>query len=181
MTDSVSTGASAIAGAPRSRRIGELAFIGVILAFSVLAFVLTGFIREPVGSSNVLGARVVPYAVTGLMLVASVWAVIAVLRGDVGAPDEGEDVDEEARTSWRTVVLLALAFASLMVVIPLLGWPAAVVVLFTGASLALGASSWWRALLIGAAVGIVTQLLFGTVLGLSLPPFGTILPGVLGG
>jgi len=181
MTDPVSTGAPAIAGAPRSRKIGELVFVGVILAFSILAFVLTGFIREPVGSSNVLGARVVPYAVTGLMLVASVWAVIAVLRGDVGAPDEGEDVDDEARTSWRTVVLLALSFASLMVVIPLLGWPAAVVVLFTGAALALGSSSWWKALLIGAALGIVTQLLFGTVLGLSLPPFGTFLPGVLGG
>ncbi|MGM7665542.1 tripartite tricarboxylate transporter TctB family protein [Microbacterium sp. A93] len=181
MTDQITTGASAVAGAPRSRKLGELFFVGVILAFAVVALVMTGFIREPIGSSNVLGARVVPYAVTALMLVASAGAIIAVLRGDVGAPDEGEDVDTEARTSWKTVILLALSFISLIVVIPLAGWPVAVAVLFTGASLALGAGSWWRALLLGAGLGVLTQLLFGTLLGLSLPPFGTILPEVFGG
>ncbi|MDQ0641844.1 tripartite tricarboxylate transporter TctB family protein [Microbacterium murale] len=180
MTDQITTGASAVAGAPRSRRLGELVFVGVIVLFAGVALVMTGFIREPVGSSNVLGARVVPYAVTGLMLLSSLGAFVAVLRGDVGAPDEGEDVDTEARTSWKTVIFLALAFASLMIVIPLAGWPAAVVVLFTGASLALGASSWWKALLLGLGLGVFTQLLFGNLLGLSLPPFGTILPGLMG-
>jgi len=181
MTSQITTGASAVAGAPRSRRLGELVFVGVIVVFAGVALVMTGFIREPVGSSNVLGARVVPYAVTGLMLLASVAAFVAVLRGDVGAPDEGEDVDTEARTSWKTVGLLALAFASLMIVIPIAGWPAAVVVLFAGASLALGASSWWKALLLGLGLGVLTQLLFGNLLGLSLPPFGTILPGLVEG
>ncbi|MEL5990956.1 tripartite tricarboxylate transporter TctB family protein [Microbacterium phosphatis] len=165
----------------RGRRIGELVFIGVILAFSILALVMTGFIREPAGSSNVLGARVVPYAVNGLMLLASLGALIAVLRGDVGAPDEGEDIDPDAPTSWRTVILVCLAFSSLIVVIPLLGWPVAVTVLFTGASLALGAGSWWKALLLGAGLGILTQIVFGSLLGLSLPPFGDVLPEVFGG
>lgn len=181
MTDPATTGARAAAGAPRSRRVGELVFVAVIIAFAAMALVMTGFIREPIGSSNVLGARVVPYAVTGLMLVAAIGAFIAVLRGDVGTPDEGEDIDTEAKTSWRTVVLLALSFASLIVVIPVAGWPAGVVVLFTGAALALGAASWWHALLIGLGLGIVTQVLFGTLLGLSLPAFGTILPGLVGG
>ncbi|CAH0164694.1 MULTISPECIES: tripartite tricarboxylate transporter TctB family protein [unclassified Microbacterium] len=180
MTDQSIAGAQASAGAPRSRKIGELVFVGVILVFSVVALVMTGFIREPLGSSNVLGARVVPYAVTGLMLLSSLGALIAVLRGDVGAPDEGEDIDDEAKTSWKTVVLLALSFASLIIVIPLAGWPVAVVVLFTGASLALGSTSWWRALLLGLGLGVLTQLLFGTLLGLSLPVCGTVLPGLIG-
>jgi putative tricarboxylic transport membrane protein len=181
MMNQITTGVSAVADAPRSRRIGELVFVAVIIVFSAVALVMTGFIREPVGSSNVLGARVVPYAVTGLMLLSSLAAFVAVLRGDVGAPDEGEDVDTEARTSWKTVIFLALAFASLMIVIPIAGWPAAVVVLFTGASLALGASSWWKAIVLGLGLGVLTQLLFGNLLGLSLPPFGTILPAVFGG
>ena len=181
MTEPLTTGALASVGAPRSRRVGELVFLGVIAVFSAVALVMTGFIREPMGSSNILGARVVPYAVTGLMLLASLGAIIAVLRGDVGQPDEAEDIDTEARTSWKTVLMLVVSFASLMLVIPLLGWPAAVVVLFTGAALALGAARWWMALIIGAALGVLTQLLFGTLLGLSLPPFGTVLPGVLGG
>lgn len=165
----------------RSRRAGELIFIGVILAFSIVALVMTGFIREPAGSSNVLGARVVPYVVNGLMLVAAAGAFIAVLRGDVGAPDEGEDIDPDAPTSWRTVILITVAFASLIVTIPLLGWPAAVTILFTGSSLALGASTWWKALLLGVGLGVVTQLVFGNLLGLSLPPFGDVLPTVLSG
>lgn len=181
MTEPLTTGALASVGAPRSRRVGELVFLGVIAVFSAVALVMTGFIREPMGSSNILGARVVPYAVTGLMLLASLGAIIAVLRGDVGQPDEAEDIDAQARTSWKTVLLLVVSFASLMLVIPMLGWPAAVIVLFTGAALALGTARWWVALIIGAALGILTQLLFGTLLGLSLPPFGTVLPGVLGG
>lgn len=181
MTVQTTTGTSAAAGALRSRKLGELIFVGVIIVFAGVALVMTASIREPAGSSNVLGARVVPYAVTGLMLLSSLGAFIAVLRGDVGAADEGEDVDTEARTSWKTVIFLVLAFASLMIVIPIAGWPAAVVVLFAGASLALGASSWWKALLLGLGIGVLTQLLFGNLLGLSLPPFGTILPGVFGG
>lgn len=181
MTKKPSAGEPVAAGVPRSHKLAELAFVGVIVVFSAIALVMTGAIREPVGSSNVLGARVVPYAVTSLMLVASLAAVVAVLRGDVGSPEEGEDVDEQARTSWKTVLLLTLAFASLMVVIPLAGWPIAVIVVFTGSALALGSTNWWRALLLGAALGVITQLLFGSLLGLSLPVFGTVLPGVFGG
>jgi len=177
MTERITTGTAAtVPAVPASRRRGELVFVGVILAFSVLALVMTASIREPAGSSNVLGARVLPYAVNGLMLLASLGALVAVLRGDVGAPDEGEDIDADAPTSWRTVLLVTLAFASLIVVIPLAGWPIAVTVLFAGASLTLGASRWWHALVLGAALGVVTQLLFGELLGLSLPPFGTLLP-----
>ncbi|WP_345751673.1 tripartite tricarboxylate transporter TctB family protein [Microbacterium rhizophilus] len=159
--------------APRARRLGELVFIGIILVFSIVALVMTGAIREPVGSSNVLGARVLPYAINGLMLVASVAAAVAVLRGDVGTPEDSEDLDESAGTSWRTVLLVVLSFASLLVTIPYAGWPIAVTIMFTGASLALGARSWWKALLIGAGLGVLTYLVFGQVLGLSLPLFGT--------
>jgi putative tricarboxylic transport membrane protein len=52
-------------------------------------------------------------------------------------------------------------------------------VLFTGAALALGARSWWRATLIGLALGVVTQFVFGVLLGLSLPAFGTVIPRML--
>lgn len=180
MTDLTTSGVAGSTPAPRSR-VGELIFVGIVFAFSIVALVMVGAIREPIGSSNVIGARVMPYAVCILLLVTSAAALVAVLRGHVGQPDEGEDIDTEAKTSWRTVLLLTLAFASLMVIIPLAGWPLAVTVLFTGASLALGAASWWKALLIGAGLGVLTQLLFGVGLGLSLPAFGTVLPGVFGG
>ncbi|HJB64643.1 MAG TPA: tripartite tricarboxylate transporter TctB family protein [Candidatus Microbacterium pullistercoris] len=169
------------AAAPWRARVGELIFVGAILAFSALGVLLSGAIREPVGSSNVLGARVLPYVVTAFMCLTALAAFIATLRGRVGTPEEGEDVDESVGTSWRTVALLVIAFASLMVVIPIAGWPVAVTVLFTGSALALGAKSWWRALLIGAGLGVLTQVLFGILLGLSLPAFGEYLPEVFRG
>jgi len=181
VTSEITTGGVAGSTPAARSRVGELIFVGVILAFSIVALIMVGAIREPMGSSNVIGARVVPYAVCALLLVTSAAAIVAVLRGDVGRPDEGEDIDAEARTSWLTVLRLSLSFASLIVVIPLAGWPAAVTVLFTGASLALGAASWWKALLLGAGLGVLTQVVFGLGLGLSLPPFGTVLPGVFGG
>jgi len=177
-------GDAAGAAAERERRVrrgGELIFVGALFAFALVALALSFTIREPVGSSNVLGARVLPIIVTAFMAVTAAVAFIGVLRGDVGEADEGEDVDPDVRTSWRTVVYLVLAFASLIVVIPVAGWPVAVVVLFTCAALALGGRSWWRAALIGLALGIATQLVFGTLLGLSLPAFGVYLPGVFGG
>lgn len=181
MNESITTGAAATVAAPRARKTGELVFLGVIIVFSVIAIVMAGSIREPLGSTNILGPRVLPYAVTGLMLITSLIAFVAVLRGDVGSPEDGEDIDPDARTSWGTVALVALAFASLIPFIPLFGWPIAVTVLFTGASLALGAASWWKAALIGVVIAVVTQVLFGTLLGLSLPAFGSVLSGVLGG
>ncbi|QTX03778.1 tripartite tricarboxylate transporter TctB family protein [Agromyces archimandritae] len=173
--------AGAAGAEARARRTGELVFVGVLFAFAVFALALSFTIREPIGSSNVLGARVLPIIVTVFMAVTSAIAFIAVLRGDVGEADEGEDVDPDVRTSWRTVLFIVLAFASLIVVIPLAGWPLAVVVLFTCSSLALGGKSWWKAALIGLGLGLLTQILFGTLLGLSLPAFGDYLPEVFGG
>jgi putative tricarboxylic transport membrane protein len=42
-------------------------------------------------------------------------------------------------------------------------------VLFGGAAWSLGAKRWWVALLVGLGLGLVTQLVFGGWLGLSLP------------
>jgi len=100
--------------------------------------------------------------------------LVGQLRGRYGQPDEGEDVDLEHGTSWVTMGVVALAFLSLVVTIPFLGWPLGVTVLFAAAAIALGAKRWWVAVLVGLGLGIVSQLLFGTLLGLSLPATGTL-------
>ena len=123
----------------------------------------------PPGSASVLGPRFFPYFVGAILLVASVVVIIDIARGHRGQPDEGEDVDVNAKTDWRTVLLLMLCFLSLLVLIELAGWPFAAAVLFGGAAITLGAKRWWVALLIGLGLGLVTQLVFGVWLGLSLP------------
>ncbi|WP_072312718.1 tripartite tricarboxylate transporter TctB family protein [Agrococcus sp. Marseille-P2731] len=172
-----STTAGAPSGAPaasRSLRIESMAFVGLLIVLSIAVLIATTTIREPPGSTNTLGARVVPYAVGGLMLLSAIAVLIGQLRGRYGHAEEGEDVDLEHGTSWGVTGIIVLSFLSLMLTIPHLGWPLGVAILFTGASLALGAKRWWVAALIGLAMGVITQIVFGTLLGLTLPPTGTL-------
>ena len=166
-----SEGASARA---RAARIEAMVFVGLLVVLSIAVLIATTTIREPPGSTGTLGARVVPYAIGGLLLVSSLVGFVQQLRGHFGHAEEGEDVDLEHGTSWGVTGIVVLAFLSLIITIPSLGWPLAVVILFTGASLALGAKRWWVSALIGLALGVVTQYLFGTLLGLSMPPTGTL-------
>jgi len=162
-------------GAPaasRSARIEAMAFVGLLVVLSIAVLISTSTIREPPGVTT-LGARVVPYAVGGLLLLSSVAVLVAQLRGRFGEAEEGEDVDTEHGTAWGVTGVVMLSFLSLMVTIPNLGWPLGVTILFAGAAVALGAKRWWIAVLIGLALGILTQFVFGTLLGLSLPITGT--------
>jgi len=157
-------------GAGNRRGIaGEYAFASVCAALGLYAIIGAGFIRVPPGSASVLNARFFPYFVGTILLVASIAVIVDIARGHRGQPDEGEDVDPNAKTDWRTVLLLILCFLSLLVLVELAGWPLAVAVLFAGAAITLGAGRWWMALLIGLGLGLVTQLVFGVWLGLSLP------------
>ena len=173
MTESASAplDAPASGGAPAANRppIGELAFAGVCAALGIYAIVGAGFIRVPPGSASVLGPRVFPYAVGMLLVAASVAVIVQVLRGHRGTPDDGEDVDPDAPTDWLTVAKLVACFLSQLFLIEWAGWPLAVTILFGGAAWSLGAKRWWVALLVGLALGLATQLVFGAWLGLSLP------------
>jgi putative tricarboxylic transport membrane protein len=171
----VPEGASGVTGvapaAAESRRgiVGEYVFASVCAALGLYAIIGAGFIRVPPGSASVLGPRFFPYFVGSILFVASVVVIVDIARGHRGQPEEGEDVDASAKTDWRTVLLLMLCFLSLLLLIELAGWPFAAAVLFGGAAITLGAKRWWMALLIGLGLGLVTQVVFGVWLGLSLP------------
>lgn len=166
-------GVAARGGSERGGRggapLGEYLFAAVCAALGVYAIVGAGFIRVPPGSASVLGPRVFPYAVGVLLVAASVAVIVQVARGRRGVPDDGEDVDPDAPTDWLTVGKLVAVFLSQLLLIEWAGWPIAVAVVFGGAAIALGAKRWWAALLIGLGLGLVTQLVFGAWLGLSLP------------
>jgi putative tricarboxylic transport membrane protein len=167
-----SGGSKAVPGAGHPDRrgiVGEYVFAGVCAALGVYAIIGAGFIRVPPGSASVLGPRFFPYFVGSILFVASVAVIVDIARGRRGQPEAEEDVDPNAKTDWRTVLLLMLCFLSLLVLIELAGWPIAVAVLFAGAAITLGATRWWAALLVGLGLGLVTQLVFGAWLGLSLP------------
>lgn len=161
-------------GPARSFKIESMIFVGLLIVLSIFILIFAGTIREPVGSASAIGAKAFPYAVGILMLISSVALLIGQIRGNYGSPDEGEDIDSEAKTSWVTVGIVGVSFLSLLVTIPHLGWPLAVTILFAGAAISLGAKRWWMAIIVGFIIGVITQVAFANGLGLSLPATGTL-------
>ena len=164
------------AAEPPRRRWGELVLAAATAALGVYVLMAAGSITVP-GSTNTLGPRAFPYLVGGMLLVAGVALVVLVLSGRAGEEEGGEDVDPTQRSDWLTVVLLVVTLVVHVFAINVVGWPFAAAILFAGAAVVLGARPWWRAALVGLVLGLVIQVIFGGLLGLSLPP-GPLLEGV---
>ncbi len=158
------------------RHIGEYVIAAVTIAVGVGVMVGAGSITVP-GSANVLGPRAFPYVVGGLMTVAGIMVIIALLRHSYGQEEGGEDVELTGRPQWLTVALLVCVLMAHVYTIYPLGWPVAGALLFGGAAVVLGARPWWRAALIAVALALAVQVVFGGLLGLSLPP-GPLLSGI---
>lgn len=148
-------------------RIGELIFAAGVLALGVVAFVGALSIRTPAGAA--VGPRVFPFMVSAILVAAGLALIVGVLRGHLGAREEGEDIDSDARADWFTIAKLVGLVVGVILLLEVLGWWLVAALLFGGAAWTLGAKRWWIALLVGLALGVGTQLLFGEALGLFLP------------
>jgi putative tricarboxylic transport membrane protein len=153
----------------RGRRIGELLFAGGTVALGVYAIVGAAAVRVP-GSTNTLGPQAFPYLVGAMLTLSGLAVAFQAARGRLGDPESGEDIDPDSRTDWVTVAKLLGFFLAHALLISLIGWPLAAGLLFAGSAWSLGARHWWRAALAGLGLGLLVQLVFGTGLGLSLPP-----------
>ena len=162
--------------APRRAPGGELVFAVGICALGGFVLATTGDIYQPPGST-VVGPRVFPYVVGALLLVLGLALTVQVLRGRTGVPDESEDVDAAAPTSWLTVGAIVAALLGHVNLIVPAGWPVAAAFLFAATSFVLGARRVVLTLAVSAALAIVLQFLFAHVLGLGIPP-GPLLEGV---
>ncbi|SDU67990.1 tripartite tricarboxylate transporter TctB family protein [Jiangella alkaliphila] len=163
-----SAGSALGAGRSLLSRAEEYVIGALVAGLGVFVLVDTATIAVP-GSANAMGPRTFPYVVGALLVGAGVAVLVATARGRVGAAEDGEDVDPNAGTDWRTVVLLVAVFLAHAWLIERAGWPLAVAVLFAGAAWTLGARPWWRPVVVGVLLGLLLQVVFGTGLGLSLP------------
>ncbi len=170
MTNSVTSHRDA-ADSPRpgwtSERVGEMVFAAAILLLGIVAFAGTFGIRTPAGAQ--VGPRVFPYLVSAILIGAGIALVVGVLRGRLGAREEGEDIDPNARTDWWTIAKIVALLVGVILLLEVLGWWFTAALFFGGVAWTLGAKRWWVALLVGLVLGIATQLLFAEGLGLFLP------------
>ena len=163
----VRTGDRRPAPAAASLPLGEIVFAALMVALGVFALVGVFAIHVPVGAQ--VGPTVFPIFVAVLLLGSAVAVLVSVLRGRRGVPEDGEDVDQSLPTDWITLLKIAAFLIAHLLLIEPIGWAPAAALLFGGVAWSLGAKRWWMAFLIGAALALVVQIVFGGLLGLSLP------------
>lgn len=165
-----------MSSSPARWRRPELGLALVVLGLGV--FVIVGTLDVTAATSALgVGPRFFPSLVGGAMIVVGVLYVIDVLRGGHGDPEESEDIDADAPTDWRSVLLVGgifLAFAALLTV---LGWVIASALLFFGLAWAFGAEHKLRAAAIAVILAFATYLAFAKGLGVTLP--NGLLEGVI--
>ncbi|GAB2640597.1 tripartite tricarboxylate transporter TctB family protein [Nocardia goodfellowii] len=170
-------------GAPRTGVAGwfqdrsELV-VSVLLA-GAGAVVITDALRMSTSFTQrgPVGPKAMPLVVGALLVLVAAALAFDVLRGGRGEAEGGEDVDLSAPPEWRTVALLIGVFVANIVLIDIVGFPIAGTLLFWGAAFALGSRHWVRDPLIAVALALVTYVVFGELLGVTLP--GGPLEGVL--
>ncbi|WP_309129693.1 tripartite tricarboxylate transporter TctB family protein [Microbacterium sp.] len=164
------TGATGRAEATRSARrvpIGELVFALLMLALGVFALAGVFTIHVPVGVK--VGPTVFPIFVSIVLLGSALSVLLAVLRGKRAEVEESEDIDPEARTDWLTLAKIVGALVAHLLLIDIVGWAPSAAVLFGVVAWSLGAKRWWPGFVVGLVLGMAVQVVFGGLMGLSLP------------
>ena len=128
-------------------------------------------------TTNVVDPRFFPRVVGGLLCLCALLHASDVMRGKLGLPDEGEDVDLDVPGDWRSLLVVGMAFIAHALLIKPVGWPLAAFTLFCGAALGHGARPLWKVCAVSIAISGVAFILFRVLLGVYLPagPFESLL------
>ena len=162
------------------REGGGRAELGVAAFLCVLglAVIIGGTrISENLAQTGVIGPKVVPFLVGGLLVFVAILLAINILRGGRGEPEGSEDVDLSQRSDWMTMGLLAIAFLANALLIEALGWPISGAILFFLAAFALGSRHLIRDVILAIALSFGSWYLFDLGLGVNLPV--GVLTGIL--
>lgn len=168
---------SAAPGSSQEQGRSELGVALFLGALGVLVVVSALLLPESLIARGPVGPAAVPLVVGGLLVLASAFLAIDVLRGGRGEPEGGEDIELGGGTDWRTIGMLAAAFVANALLIEPLGWVFSGAILFWGSAFALGSRHHVRDAVIAFALSIGSFYLFALGLGIVLPP--GILRGIL--
>ncbi len=155
----------------------ELGMAALLGAAGALVLWDAVHLHAPYSESDPVGPRAVPYLISALLIGCAVWLATDVLRGGKGVAEEGEDVDLEHPTEWRTVVPLVGVFLANVLLVDRLGWVVSGALFFWGSVWALGSRHYVRDAVISVVLSVATFYGFYLGLGIYLP--SGVLQGVL--
>jgi putative tricarboxylic transport membrane protein len=163
-----------------TRRLSGRSELGVALLLGAVgAVVLLDALRlsAPTTSSDLVGPKMFPLLIGGLLLLCAALLALDVVRGGKGQAEEGEDVDLTAPTEWRVVAPLLAVFVANVLLVDVLGWVISGALLFLGCTWALGSRHHVRDAAISLALSLASFYGFYLGLGIALP--AGVLDGVL--
>jgi putative tricarboxylic transport membrane protein len=168
----------ASAGTPaRKRHLSELWVCVLRVVVGIVVLIAGLSLGGKFSSTDPIGPRAVPFLVAGGLFLTAVLLAVDVLRGGHGHAEEGEDIDLDAPSDWKTVGLLIAVFVANIALVNLLGWVISGAMLFFGTARVLGSRQVIRNLVISFTLSLATFYGFWVGLGIHLPP--GILDGVL--
>lgn len=171
------SGDSANSATGRVRDRAQFALCAGLALVGVVVIVDASRLGQVTSSNDPIGPRAMPFVVGAMLLVVAVLYALDVARGGVGEAEAGEDIELGQAADWKTVGLLAGAFALNAVLIESLGWVISGALLFFMSAFALGNRHHVRGLAIGIALSLITFYGFAIGLGVNLP--AGILQGIL--
>lgn len=148
-----------------------LAAAGVVVLIDALR------LSNNVTGVDPLGPKPVPVVVGGALILLAGLLALAVVRGNLGEAEAGEDTDLHAKADLKTVLMLVGVFAANIVLIDVLGWVISGSLLFYGLVIVLGSRHFVRDLVISVALALAT--FYGFAIGLGVPLPAGILQGIL--
>lgn len=143
-----------------------LVLLGIFLIYGILDM-------EIADDSELFGPRAFPWIVAGFCFLIAALLAIHILRN----PELPEPlVDQHGRpyrrpaSNWRAAGITIGSFVAFAVLLIPAGWIIAGAIVFWGVTIGLGSTRYVQNLLIGLAGSSIIQLVFGGLLGLTLPP-----------
>lgn len=155
----------------------ELGVAAFLCVLGLAVIISATRISENLARTGVIGPKVVPFLIGGLLVFVAIMLAINILRGGRGEPEGSEDVDLSQRSDWMTMGLLTIAFLANAVLIEPLGWPISGAILFFLSAFALGSRHVIRDAVIAIALSFGSWYLFDLGLGVNLPV--GVLTGIL--
>ncbi|GLY16933.1 tripartite tricarboxylate transporter TctB family protein [Kineosporia rhizophila] len=141
----------------------------VLLVLVGIYMIIDGHGLRTPPTEGAIGPRFFPYVVGGGLIVVGLWLAVAVWRGDRAEPEQGEDVDSEARTSWPTLGALAGLMLVYVLVLEPVGYLLSTIGLFAGTAWTLGARNPRSLVAVSLLAPFVTFIVFTRLLGVYLP------------
>lgn len=164
---------------------GRSALIMPAVLVGIATFLIIGVNQMAVPEdAGLFGPTAFPILTVGACLIVAALLVISILRNpEVPQPEPGaltspEPVEGRASTgpahvgavsNWRSIAIVVGTLILFVILLETAGWIIAAGILFAGVATGLGGKRYGVNLLAGFAISSLIQLIFGGLLGLSLP------------